>query len=494
MEKVKYCCENCNFITNKKTNYDIHLLTKKHITNKEQNKTKEKVEEEKIFCCEICNKKYKSNVGLWKHKKTCIVEPTPTQPQTPVIKEHTPTITKETVKDFIEKNPDLFVDFFNSNNIVNNEPIVNNEQINVIVENFYNNDNNFNIVELIENNPISNLTNTYQNKLINKIKENFTNNEQHLFVSSFYCYLNCNKTDFIIDLDNIWEWLGFINKGNSKRLLEKHFKPEIDYKISLYRSVKRDFVSENDDKIPLIQTDKRVYGGQNKETFLLTIETFKLFCIKAGTEKASIIHKYYVKMERILHETIKEECNEFKLLLQNKETLIEEHKKQLEEQKKQLEFKDKQTIIEKELLREKTLLEQFPLNTECIYIGIIDNTNETNERLVKFGRSNDLQTRIKTHKTAFTNFRLIYAYRVENNINIENCIKNDKMLIQYRRSLEINSVNQTELLSYEKITLQKIDEIIKKIIITNEYTAEKITKLLEENERLKTEVNVLKTH
>ena len=33
-----------------------------------------------------------------------------------------------------------------------------------------------------------------------------------------------------------------------------------------------------------------VKGGQNKETFLLNVETFKKFCLKAGTKKADEIH------------------------------------------------------------------------------------------------------------------------------------------------------------------------------------------------------------
>ena len=37
--------------------------------------------------------------------------------------------------------------------------------------------------------------------------------QQKLFVSSFYCYLNYDKNkDFVIDLDNVWKWLGFSNK------------------------------------------------------------------------------------------------------------------------------------------------------------------------------------------------------------------------------------------------------------------------------------------
>lgn len=64
----------------------------------------------------------------------------------------------------------------------------------------------------------------YNSKLLNKIKDTFTFNEQQLFVASFYCYLNYNsKTDFIIDLDNVWKWLGFSQKIRAKELLEKQF-------------------------------------------------------------------------------------------------------------------------------------------------------------------------------------------------------------------------------------------------------------------------------
>ena len=88
-----------------------------------------------------------------------------------------------------------------------------------------------NIVNLIEQNPISRLSNTYQNRLLEKIKTTFTNREQQLFIASFYCYLNCNeKSDFVIDLDKIWQWLGFSSKDKAKRLLEKSFSLDNDYK------------------------------------------------------------------------------------------------------------------------------------------------------------------------------------------------------------------------------------------------------------------------
>ena len=80
----------------------------------------------------------------------------------------------------------------------------------------------------MKQNPITRLSSTYQNKLLTKIKAKFTDYEQQIFVASFYCYLN-HQDDFVIDLDDIWKWLDFKSKFNSKRLLEKSFIIDKDY-------------------------------------------------------------------------------------------------------------------------------------------------------------------------------------------------------------------------------------------------------------------------
>ena len=87
------------------------------------------------------------------------------------------------------------------------------------------------IVNLIESNPITKFSGNYQSKLVEKVKNHFTNYEQQLFLSSFYCYLKYDsKNNFVIDLDNVWNWLGFSSKFNAKRLLEKQFVIDKDYK------------------------------------------------------------------------------------------------------------------------------------------------------------------------------------------------------------------------------------------------------------------------
>ena len=77
-----YTCENCDYYTSSKKDYNKHLFTSKHekITNCQHvniknpsidNIMNENISDKKIFICD-CGKKYKERSGLWKHKKKCI--------------------------------------------------------------------------------------------------------------------------------------------------------------------------------------------------------------------------------------------------------------------------------------------------------------------------------------------------------------------------------------------------------------------------------------
>jgi len=72
----RFCCEICEYFTSKKSSFDKHLLTAKHIkltnVNMISNKSCPKVADDvKTFMCFTCNKSFKSRVGLWKHKIKC---------------------------------------------------------------------------------------------------------------------------------------------------------------------------------------------------------------------------------------------------------------------------------------------------------------------------------------------------------------------------------------------------------------------------------------
>ena len=68
----KLICELCDYNCSKESEFNKHLLTRKHIKNENGNKMEIAVN--KIisdFNCEKCNKYYKTNSGLWKHNKIC---------------------------------------------------------------------------------------------------------------------------------------------------------------------------------------------------------------------------------------------------------------------------------------------------------------------------------------------------------------------------------------------------------------------------------------
>ena len=337
-----------------------------------------------------------------------------------------------------------------------------------------------NIIEFIENNPISKLSKNYNSKLLNKIKDHFIEFEQQLFVSSFYCYLNYDKNiDFVIDLDNVWKWLGFSQKNNAITLLEKNFNIDIDYKKSAFVITKALLDCEN---ISLESSeefleDKKVKknGGQNKQIIMLTIKCFKSLCLKTQTKKANQIHEYYIKLEEILHEIIEEESNELKMQL-NKQAIELQQKNTLLENSK----------IEKQRAIEKAIVKQFPVNTECIYFGTIDNTNQAGEKLIKFGHTNELPTRLTNHRKNYDNFILIEAFKVQNKVEIENLIKSHKLIKKQIRSIEVNEKNKTEIIAYDEFdfTIEKLSKCIKEIIQSKMYSIDNFNNLVKRNEEL----------
>jgi hypothetical protein len=110
---------------------------------------------------------------------------------------------------------------------------------------------------------------------LKKLKIIFTSYEQQLFLSSFYCYFKYdNKTDFVIDLDNIWKWLEFSSKHKSKELLNKLFIAGKDYKTLLTHRVSKKIQY----LVPKLQEKKKeTRGGHNKGIIMLNIDTFKNF-------------------------------------------------------------------------------------------------------------------------------------------------------------------------------------------------------------------------
>jgi hypothetical protein len=328
--------------------------------------------------------------------------------------------------------------------------------------------------------------------LLTKIKANFSDFEQQLFLTSFYCYLKYHPTnDFVIDLDDVWKWLGFSQKIRAKELLEKQFVIDKDYKcLPSFEGKQTNYTNVLKTQSGEQKKEKgKGRGGHNLQKFILNIKTFKSLCLKAGTKKADEIHDYYMKMEEIIQETINEESDQLRL--------------QLDQKNKQIETQTIQNEKDKERLKEETIIDQFPVNTQCIYIGKIDNktlgkpnSKMYQESVIKFGQSNNLADRVKTHKYTFDNFRLYSAYKVKNKIEIENAIKKHPILQKRLRLIttEKDGITHRELLALDddEFTIEKVEQYIKEIIKQNEYNVENYNLLLKKTSEQEIEINKLR--
>lgn len=79
----KYTCTFCDFTCYKKSNYDVHLLTRKHKKNENGNQMEileTSIDIQKMplmpimpngYRCNFCEREYKNKSGLWKHNKKC---------------------------------------------------------------------------------------------------------------------------------------------------------------------------------------------------------------------------------------------------------------------------------------------------------------------------------------------------------------------------------------------------------------------------------------
>ena len=315
--------------------------------------------------------------------------------------------------------------------------------------------NNINIIKLMEDNPNTRLSKPYQGKLINKLKDNFSTEEQQLFITSFYCYLNYKSDDFVIDLDDIWSWLGFTRKDNTKRLLEKYFKPDIDFKTISLRS------------------EENVSIGRPSEKIMLNIKTFKKFCLRANTSKANEIHEYYIKLEETLHEVIDEESNELRLQLEMKDEIIQ--------------TKDERI---KKLQRETQVVD----GRNVCYLCTSD--EKESEGIYTIGKSINLKNRLEHYNdNKLFNFKIVYYISCKT-VQVMNAVEklllsklNKYKIISTRDVFQLPEGKDVSFFTQSFEYLKKFCDDIEEDLILEERTEEENEEFIEENKEAKSEYN-----
>ena len=125
------------------------------------------------------------------------------------------------------------------------------------------------------------------------------------------------------------------------------------------------------------------------------------------------------------------------------------------------------------------------MNTECVYFGTIDNRNGE-EKLIKFGQTNDLQSRIYNHRSKFDNFVLVNAFKVQNKVEIENLVKRHPKIKKQIRQIGVGDKVYKEIIAYDdtKFTVDKLTLYIKDIISSKQYSIDNFNLLVKQNEEV----------
>jgi len=219
-----------------------------------------------------------------------------------------------------------------------------------------------------------------KSEMIDFINSELNEQQQQIYVRNLYMCMNFDPTtDFPVNLDHVYKDMGFANKGNAMKTIKSNFTKNEDYKILLvptekqvYEEVDEEIVANKpNEDCSLVRREKRTNrGGNNHETIMLNIDTYKTLCMLVKTPQGKEIRRYYVKLENIYNSIIKKE-------IENKDKLLEEKDQQLTHVTLQLEKLSKFKI--------KKWYNQLP--------GDIIYAIKSNNGIIKVGKTKNIKER-----------------------------------------------------------------------------------------------------
>ena len=240
--------------------------------------------------------------------------------------------------------------------------------------------------------------------------------------------------------------------------------------ISNIRQSIHDF--DNTEKDAVITNDAT--GRQQNITFLTEKGLYKVLF----KSRKPIAEKFQNWVCEVIKEIRLSGKYELEKQLEQKDNIIMEIQETAEQEKE----KHKKVV-------EHAIVSQFPKNTECVYFGTIDNVGQ-GEKLIKFGQTNDLRSRVYNHHGNFKNFRLVNAFKVQNKVEIENLVKQHPKIKKQLRQLTVCDKVYKEIIAYDdtKFTIDKLAYYIKEVIQSKQYSIDNFNILMKRNEQLEEEL------
>lgn len=260
-----------------------------------------------------------------------------------------------------------------------------------------------NFKELVENSNTT-LSLTVQSKLVEHLNREFTEEQQQWYIANLYVYMHYHPTnDYPINLEHVYKLIGFANKGNAMKTIKSNFIENEDYKTSL------------------LPKEKSSWGGSGKDEIMLNVDTFKNLCMLAKTDKGKEIRKYYVKLENIYNQLIKEEIEQQSNELTQTSRLLEQTQQQLK----------KEQSHKNQILRRK-YYDMKPGDVIYLY----QDNEESNDSLLKIGKSKNISEREKTYSNMSKKGTMVYVKRCLN------CDLTESLLHHLLDKYRVNSMQE----------------------------------------------------
>jgi phage anti-repressor protein len=272
--------------------------------------------------------------------------------------------------------------------------------------------------------------------LLAKVKKAFNKEQQEMFAKSFYYYLNMKKGDFAIDLEGVWVWLGFNNKANCKKILIKYFVENTHYIIK-HGGQNKELA------LPIGRASSTTkHGGQNKETILMNVDTFKDLCLTSRTNKAKEVRDYFIKLEEINMEYMKET------------QISEVNERQIQ-----------QTFSQDQIHHSNDLISHFGDKTNIFYAFLFKYTDSL---YVKFGITRETRgfyNRIQEHLSEFNEICFFNVLEVSDPNKIESDFKDTSLVSLNREKVpRKNGGNHNEIIKLSNtVTSHKIKSLMTSI-------------------------------
>jgi len=275
---------------------------------------------------------------------------------------------------------------------------------------------------------------TEGSELFQMLRDRMSTEEQQFFMDSFKMYLQYGRNNdaFVVDLDNVWRWLGFSKKFNALRVLIRHFVKGCDYVVNHSKNKTKqgqcELQNEEQGQCDLQNEEQVKHGGHNKEGIMMSVKTFKKLCLMANTKKAEQVRDYYITMEEISQDYVVKLAIESSAKLQKVTNELSVKTLKVEETKEEASWE-----------RHNALINAYR-NKRLVYILFIENVEEG--MVIKIGSSKRIQNRVSKVCNTFNlhnQIKVLHVFPSESFREFEDSIHKSDTVTKYKYCKRINN-------------------------------------------------------